>query len=31
VPLYLPLPDQYGCAGDLGPSGGQLTAASVRS
>jgi hypothetical protein len=31
VPLYLPMTDQYGCAGDLSPFGSQLTAASVRS
>lgn len=31
VPLYLPMTDQYGCAGDVSPFGDQLTAASVRS
>ncbi|MFD1146432.1 DUF4232 domain-containing protein, partial [Saccharothrix hoggarensis] len=31
VPLYLPLADQHGCAGDVSPFGNHLTAASVRS
>lgn len=31
VPLYLPMTDQHGCAGDVSPFGDQLTAASVRS
>lgn len=31
APLYLPITDQYGCAGDVSPFGDQLTAASVRS
>ncbi|MCC8247946.1 DUF4232 domain-containing protein [Saccharothrix luteola] len=31
VPLYLPMTDQHGCAGDVSPFGNQLTAASVRS
>ncbi|MFD0206536.1 MULTISPECIES: DUF4232 domain-containing protein [Saccharothrix] len=31
VPLYLPMTEQHGCAGDVSPFGNQLTAASVRS
>lgn len=31
VPLYEPMRDQHGCAGDVSPFGDQLTAASVRS
>jgi hypothetical protein len=31
TPLYLPLADQYGCAGDVSPYGAQLTVAAVQS
>ncbi len=31
VPLYLPTPGQYGCAGDTSPFGNQLKVTSVRS
>lgn len=31
VPLYLPMTDQHGCAGDVSPFGHHLTVASVRS
>ncbi|MFI9010439.1 DUF4232 domain-containing protein [Actinosynnema sp. NPDC053489] len=31
APLYLPMTDQYGCAGDVSAFGAQLTVASVRS
>ncbi|RKT52344.1 DUF4232 domain-containing protein [Saccharothrix australiensis] len=31
APLYLPMTDQYGCAGDVSPFGNQLTVTSVRA
>ncbi|MBB5956497.1 hypothetical protein FHS29_003083 [Saccharothrix tamanrassetensis] len=30
APLYLPMTDQFGCAGDVSPFGNQLTVTSVR-